>query len=215
MPSMDKSSLCQLLASLFSPPDGEMVNLVCRGTVYSFFKNLGQAWGADEGALEGFQIDKTLEALLTLLREEYDRLFSETGKEKISLVESVYRPWSQDPSCGLAFAKETGLLMGDSAVHLSRVYQGCGLEIAEPLKGMPDHLIVELEFLSYLYQWAEDKDVGTFIKHHFDWIPLLIERGRAAHPHPFYGSLLEFLGLFVEAERERLETENNGKKNVF
>ena len=212
---MDKESLCQLLASFFSPPDEEMVDLVCQGTVYSFFKNHVQAWGSDESVLEGFQTGGTPEVLLTLLREEYDRLFSETGREKISLVESVYKPWSQDPSCGLSFAKETGLLMGDSAVHLSCVYQGCGLEVAEPLKGMPDHLIVELEFLSCLYRWAEDKDIGTFIKYHLDWIPLLIERGQAAHPHPFYGSLLEFLGLFVEAERERLETENNGKKGVL
>ena len=215
MPSLDKALLCQLLTSLFSPPDEEMVDLVCQGAVYSFLKNHVQTLGADEGVLEGFQTDETPEVLLTLLREEYIRLFSETGKERISLVESVYKPWSQDPRCGLSFAKETGLLMGDSAVHLSRVYQECGLEVAEPLKGMPDHLIVELEFLSCLYRWAEDNNIGTFIRHHLDWIPLLIERGQAAHPLPFYGGLLEFLGLFVEAEEERLETENHGKKDVL
>ena len=215
MPSMGKESLCHLLASLFSPPDEEMVDLVCQGVVHSSFKNHVQAWGSDGSVLEGFQTDKTPEVLLTLLREEYDRLFSETGKERISLVESVYKPWSQDLSCGLSFAKETGLLMGDSAVHLSRVYQECGLEVAEPLKGMPDHLIVELEFLSCLYRWAEDKEIEMFFKHHLDWIPLLIERGQAAHPLPFYASLLEFLGLFVEVERERLEKENNGKKDIL
>ena len=62
--------------------------------------------------------------------------------------------------------------MGDSAIHLLTIFQQCGLEVAEPFKGMPDHIIIELEFLSYLYQEAGDREIKRFIEDHLDWIPL-------------------------------------------
>ena len=49
--------------------------------------------------------------------------------------------------------------MGDSAMHLLEIYRQCGLEVAEEFKGCPDHIVLELEFLSYLYRWATDMEV--------------------------------------------------------
>ena len=85
--------------------------------------------------LKGFLTQSPPQILLMDLKEEYDRLFSDTGEERISLVESFYKPWTQDPHCSLPFAKEKGFLMGDSAIHLSTLFQHCGLEVEDPLKG--------------------------------------------------------------------------------
>ena len=104
--------------------------------------------------------------------------------------------------------------MGDSALHLLEIYHQCGLEVSEEFKGCPDHIAMELEFLSYLYQQATDIEIKTFIEDHLDWIPLLREEFNRFHPHRFYGSTLEVLDLFLNKERERLEVEGNGKKKI-
>ncbi|OGP54089.1 MAG: hypothetical protein A2Y65_12750 [Deltaproteobacteria bacterium RBG_13_52_11] len=104
--------------------------------------------------------------------------------------------------------------MGDSAIHLLEIYRACNLEITEEFKGCPDHIVMELEFLFYLYQSATDIEIKTFIEDHMDWIPLLKEEFKRFHPHPFYVSTLEVLDLFLNRERERLEVEDNGKKKI-
>ena len=187
---------------------------IYQGNFYSFFKPYVQSWGGDNRILEGFRTEEAPEIFSKNLKEEYDRLFYDLRSEKISLVESFYKPWTRDPRCSLPFAAEKGLMMGDSALHLSTVYQECGLEIAEVFQGTPDHLVLELEFLSYLYRWGSDKEIKIFIADHLDWIPLLKGDLEKVHPHPFYGSLLEVLDLFLRKERERLEKKNNGEESI-
>ena len=104
--------------------------------------------------------------------------------------------------------------MGDSAVHLSALFQQSGMEVAEPFKGMPDHIVIELELLSYLYQEAGDREIKSFIEDHLDWIPSLRESIENGHAHPFYISLIEVLDLFVDLEKKRLEKESDGKKDI-
>jgi TorA maturation chaperone TorD len=161
--------------------------------------------------LEGLLPERDPETIFRDLKEEHDRLFtSGTGKENISLVESFYKPWTQDPHCPLPFATEKGLLMGDSALHLLAIYQQCGLELDGEYRGMPDHLVMELEFLSFLYQRATDKEIKRFIEDHLDWIPLLREKFKEFRSHPFYRSALEVLLLFLRKEKERLEVACHG-----
>ena len=199
MQDKGKAFFCQILSSLFCPPDQGMVEQLNQGHLHAFFKSYAQ-WPP--------------QILLRDLKEEHHRLFSDTGDERISLVESYYKPWSQDPHCSLPFAKEKGFLMGDSAIHLSTIFQYCRLEVAEPFKGMPDHIIIELEFLSYLYQEAGDEEIERFIKDHLDWIPFLKESFEKAHAHPFYISLIEILALFINREKGRLEKMSDGKKDI-
>jgi TorA maturation chaperone TorD len=104
--------------------------------------------------------------------------------------------------------------MGDSAIHLSTIFQHCGLEVAGPFKGMPDHILIELEFLSYLYREAGDVEIERFIKDHLDWIPFLKESFEKARAHPFYISLIEILDLFINQEKGRLEKKSDGKKDI-
>ncbi len=211
MTNAERERFLEILACLFSPPDREMVELVHQGNIYSFFHHYFQIWGEDTNILEGFLMERGPEIIFRDLKEEYGRLFSsEAGSEKISLVESFYKPWTQDPHCPLPFATEKGLLMGDSALHLLALYKQCGLEVEGEYQGMPDHLIMELEFLSYLYRWKKDKEIKGFIEDHLHWITLLREKFKEFHSHPFYRSTLEVLLLFLRKEKERLEVECHG-----
>ena len=57
-----------------------------------------------------------------LLQGEYERLFGQWEGERISLVESTYKPWTTDKECGMVFAASKGLVMGDSALHMQELY---------------------------------------------------------------------------------------------
>lgn len=210
-----KAFFCEILSSLFCPPDQEMVLPFARGHFHSFFKSYVQSEEGGIEMLKGFLPEGSPQDLLRDLKKEYNRLFSDTGKERISLVESFYKPWTQDPHCLLPFAKEKGFLMGDSALHLLTLFDQCGIEVSDSFKSRPDHLIIELEFLSYLYQRAEDETIERFIKDHLDWIPFLKEACERAKAHPFYISLIDVLNLFVQKEKERLEGRRDGKKEIY
>jgi TorA maturation chaperone TorD len=211
MTNEEKERFSEMLACLFSPPDREMVELVRQGNIHSLFLHYFQIWGENTNLLEGFLTTGGPEIIFRDLKEEYGRLFSpEAGSEKISLVESFYKPWTQDPHCPLSFATEKGLLMGDSALHLLALYEQCGLEVEGEYRGMPDHLAMELEFLSFLYQRATDKEIRGFIEDHLNWMTLLREKFKEFHSHPFYRSALEVLLLFLRKEKERLEVECHG-----
>jgi TorA maturation chaperone TorD len=214
MPDKGKAFLCQILSFLFCPPDQEVMEQVNQGHLYGFFENVVQSWGGEIEILKGFLTQSPPQIFLQELKEDYDRLFSDTGNERISLVESFYKPWTQDPHCSLPFAKEKGFLMGDSAVHLSTLFQLCGIQVSGAFKGMPDHIVIELEFLSYLYQEAGDREIKSFLEDHLDWIPSLRERIENGHAHPFYISLIKVLDLFVDLEKKRLERESDGTKDI-
>ncbi len=205
MTNREKEYFCQLLASLFYPPDLELVKQMHQRTLFTFFEKYIESIGGQKNILKGFLNEEGAENLFEDLRKEYDRLFSGLSQDSVSLAESFYKPWTADPHCPLPFASERGLLMGDSALHLLEVYHQCGLEASGEFKGCPDHLAMELEFLSYLYRWATDIEIKMFIEDHLNWISLLKEEMDQRHPHPFYVGVLEILVLFLKRERERLE----------
>lgn len=197
----EKALFCELISSFFLPPTFEMAEQISGGQYYLFFKNFFSKSNENDKMMKGFLSEKNPDLLLIELEKEYDRLFSENGGEKILLVESYYKPWTRDPSCLLPFARERGFLMGDSAIHLLDLFRYYGLEIDKTFQGMPDHLVIELEFLSYLYKKKDEEAVKCFILDHLDWIPLLRDELKKTHPHPFYLSSLEILDQFLISEK--------------
>ncbi len=214
MTGQEKETIFQLLASLFCPPDQEMVEQIRGEAFRSFLGRCVKSCGGDSDLLNGFLTEGDPGILLKDLGEEYSRLFSELNEEGLSLVESFYKPWTLDLHCTLPFASQRGLWMGDSALHLLEIYRQCGLEVADEWKGAPDHLVLELDFLSTLYRRATDREVEQFIQDHLDWIPLLKEEIERSDPHPFYRSALEVLDLFLGQERRRQEEKRNGEKTI-
>ncbi len=212
MTQSEKDLLCELLASLLSPPGPELPE---EGRVLrSLFQETVHSCGGDSGVLAGLVLEGDADTLTGEMRDEYDRLFSRGRGEGVSLVESCYKPWTQDPRCSLSFASEQGLLMGDSAVHLLDVYRQFGLEVAEEFSAVPDHLVMELEFLACLYRWGTDAQVQLFVRDHLDWLPSMLDELEKVRPHSFYRSLMEVLDLFLRTERKRLEIGNDGEKSI-
>lgn len=89
----------------------------------------------------------------------------------VSLEESVYKPWTEDPSHPLRGAR--GLAHGDPARHMERILKNFGMALhAESLQS-PDHVAVLLEFLAFLLEERSLQEAAAFCKDHLDWMPAL------------------------------------------
>jgi len=199
------------MAGLFSPPERELIDGIREEEVFSFLTDAMKSRGGDPALLIGFQTGGSPQDLHFELKGEYGRLFSGRGEKSISLVESPYKPWTQDGECRLSFAREKGLLRGDSALHMAAIFRDSGMEVPQRFGACPDHLVLQLEFLSALYAEATDREVRQFIQDHLDWIPQLKKEMMRFQPHPFYVSAVELLDLFLNHERDRLERFDHGE----
>ncbi|MEW6333686.1 MAG: molecular chaperone TorD family protein, partial [Thermodesulfobacteriota bacterium] len=206
MTNGEKERFCAFAAALFAPPAGAIVDELQRKELRSLIGEYARKWGGDRIRPEGFIPAADREELLSTLQREYTRLFGPWG-EKISLVESTYKRWTGDEECQMVFAASKGLIMGDHALHMQELYRRSSLEIPAEYRSMPDHLVLELEFLALLYRHAPDEAIEGFIGDHLDWIPELREKVEKAEPHPFYENAVALLHLFLQHE-----TENNKVK---
>ena len=202
MTNGEKERFCAFTASLFAPPDETMVDDLQQDELLSVIGEYVRKWGGDGQLPTGFIHGADKEETLCALQGEYTRLFGE-WEEKISLVESTYKPWTKDKQCGMVFAASTGLLMGDYALHMLELYRQSSLEVPEAYRSRPDHLVLELEFLALMYRSASDEQIDRFIGDHLDWIPELKEAMEKAKPHPFYGNAVELLHLFLQNETKK------------
>jgi TorA maturation chaperone TorD len=212
MTAREKERFCELMAALLSPPEVEGVEEI-RGGV-SILEDSVRSWGGDAALLLGLKTADEPEMLSRELGGEYDRLFGGKAGESVSLVESSYKPWTQDAECHLSFAREKGLLMGDSALHMAHIFRHSGVDLPDSFRSCPDHLVLELQFLSALYGEATDREVKQFIHDHLDWIPQIKENLIRLGPHPFYLSAMELLDGFLGHENIRLEIRDDGKKSL-
>lgn len=211
MTNAEKERFCLLAASLLAPPDeGFLADLRQEG-LRSLLGAYARQWGADERLAEG--LVQGGNSSLPVLREEYSRLFG-AWQEKISLVESTYKPWTGDRQCGMVFAASKGLVMGDPALHMRELYRQSSLEVPEEYRSMPDHLCLEMEFLALLYRWAAPEQIARFIADHLDWIAEFEESVGKAAAHPFYRSAVELLHLFLRCETRNGKVTDHGQKTI-
>ena len=193
----NKERFCTALAAFFSPPDESLAEF--------------SQWVAP-GKKEG---DGDFDRFLANLKREYDRLFADLAGERISLVESTYKPWTVDETCPLSIAGEKGLLMGDPALHMLEISRALGLEAPEEFRSTPDHLVLELELLSWLYQTGTESQVQKFVEDHLDWIPDLRRKLEEADAQSFYRGAAEQLDRFLKEEKERWKDRDDGPQSVY
>ena len=188
-----------------------MVEEILHGQALSFLEGYSRSSGKGPSSPGPFQPGWESDFHFRELRKEYHRLFLDPQGASISLAESFYKPWTQDPLCHLPFGREKGFLLGDSALHMQALFENLGLEVPEEFRACPDHLALEMEFLSLLYRWSADRAIKRFIEDHLDWLPQLKEKLSEAQAHPVYAGAVEALGHFLDQERRRLTAENTEK----
>jgi TorA maturation chaperone TorD len=213
MTNGEKERFCAFAAALFAPPAGAIVDELQQKELRSLIGEYARKWGGDGKLQEGFIPEACREEILTTLQGEYTRLFGPWG-EKISLVESTYKTWTTDKACQMVFAASKGLLMGDYALHMLELYRRSSLEVPEEYRSMPDHLVLEMEFLALMYRHAPDEQIERFIRDHLDWIPKLRGAMEKAKPHPFYRNAVELLHLFLQHETKYGKEKDHGKKKI-
>ena len=165
------STLYAQLSEFFKEPSAGFIADVASGRLAGFFDEqlrlleldpapcAGLAPGADVGARLG---------------NEYRRLFRGPLPPYVVPVESVYKKWAGDPGCDLPLARQKGFLMGDPAVDMLRRYRDEGIAIPDELSSMPDHVALELEYLSFLCLRGDADACREFLTRHLDWLDDLV-----------------------------------------
>jgi TorA maturation chaperone TorD len=163
---------------------------------------LGDYSGVDERDREFLRETYTLESLLEL----YTASMAPVGHMTLQPVESLYKPWTDDDKSYPLMHGKKGFLMGDPALHMLALYRHLAFKIPEEFKAQPDHLILELELLSALYENCPHTMVLQFMKDHLDWVPDLLAKCKELNIASFYYSVFRILDAFVKQERSRLES---------
>jgi putative dimethyl sulfoxide reductase chaperone len=214
MTNVQKQEFCTFAAALMAPPDPALLEDLRQTGLREQITEYVREWGSGGPVTSQFTEDSQGDDLLSSLQREYGRLFGEHEGARISLVESTYKPWTLDKSCGMVFAASTGLLMGDPAAHMLNIYERLSLEFPEDFRSTPDHLILEVELLAMLYQSASQDVIEGFIKDHLDWIPELSKQMEMADAHPFYRNAVEMIRLFVKNESDIMKGTHHGEKRI-
>ena len=188
--------------------DGRADNALARGRVYGLLASVFRA-EPDEAFIDELRSPRFAGALASLQADfgsdftqlssnelaenlgiEFTRLFIGPGQH-ISPHESIY----------VEVDGEAGGLYGAITVKVKKFIETTGLVYDDAFTGLPDHVSVELEFMSKLCEfesekWADGDDVGAryclsvqkmFAEEHLlRWIPDFCEQVMARADLPFY-----------------------------
>ena len=128
----------------------------------------------------------------------------------------------QAPPYGSVYLDEGNRVMGDSTRGVLDFYRWAGLNLDDGFTELPDHVVVELEFMYFLIHregsalarghadTAVDfaKLQSAFMQQHLArWIAPFCLRLRESAVHPFYLSLADRLAAYTERNEQHLQPE--------
>ena len=204
MNNMDKESFCTFMACLFSPPDDNFLHMIRQSETSFFLEDYVRYWGGSPDLLSEFKPRCSARAFLEILRREYRRLFPGVPGAKRSMAHSLQSYWVSNAAFLSRPGGGKGLRREGSAFEFAAVYRQASPKNPKGRSVSADHLVVELEFLSFLYQAGTDEQIRKYLLTHLDEVPELREEFTRFHAHPFYQKAVEILDLFLKAERKRL-----------
>lgn len=183
------------LSEFFKEPTEEFADDVASGRLLNFLSEVFSQFGRDKSILASLSVS---DDVYTTLKNEYRRLFLGPLQPYIVPVESVYKKWSNDPECKLTIAAEKGYLMGDPAIDMIKRYQDHGIVIPDKYSSMPDHIALELEYMSFLCRNADVEKQREFGSIHLDWVDELLEEIKNfKQGSKFYSACVEITALII------------------
>jgi len=196
-----RASIYNLLAELLMPPTAEnWEELTSPGTAEWLQSELAEL-GCNlplPAMVGGEQLD-----LAAAGDAYYHSLAHPLGQSALP-IESIYKPWTTDPSCELSIASEKGYLGGDASAHLADIYKALDLAIPPEYSHAPDHLGLELSLMALLVENGSREQQSLFLSQHLDWLPDLLEAADARGIHSLYRDLLVFARDFIAWDRVNL-----------
>jgi len=177
------SELFAQLSEFFKEPTEEFASDVASGRLLKYFKGIFSGLGHEPSLISGLMMRGDVYAAL---RDEYRKLFIGPLPPYIVPVESIYKKWTKDPECRLPIAGEKGYLMGDPAIDMINRYNTHGIAIPDKYSSMPDHIALELEYMSFLCGNADVAEQREFASTHLDWTDELSKDIRNLGGNNFY-----------------------------
>ena len=116
------------------------------------------------------------------------------------------------PPYGSVYLDDGGRVMGDSTMQVIEIYQKEGLSRNDDFKDLPDHIAVEMEFMSYLifkeresleksdldtareYMNKQESFLNTFIR---SWVPPFCKKIKEGTENGFYKALSDCVLIFI------------------
>ncbi len=137
-----RASLYSLMAQALNYPDQDLIESLCRGEYAAGVLDALQILGIDgmEKVIDPLQgkytkADCDQQTLLLEIERDYTWMCFASKPRLVYLFESVYKE---------------GKLFDESTFRIARLYYDAGLKVEETFSLPPDHIAVELEFMSFL-----------------------------------------------------------------
>ncbi len=159
------------------------------------------------GAVEGVASPpRSLEEL----KQAYWDAFANPLSDRVTPVESVYRPWSEASTTDAGMGGARGYLLSDRALHLLELYRLTGVAVPAGFEAMPDHLALELEFMALLCRRGHPAEQARFLEDHLSWLDDLAQDARRREIPVFYAAVLELAASLVRWDAAHLHQAREG-----
>jgi TorA maturation chaperone TorD len=203
-----RAQVYEVLATLYlQPPSRELVTALLGLAESPALADLSS--GAAAESLRRYALSYTGE--LEALQQEFHDLFTVPLGRYVTPYESVYRD-----ARVVGEERVRGLLMGPSALAVLHAYRDNGFTVSPDCSELPDHIGVELSFMSLLCrrerearQAGDDATVRPLLEcelrfledHLLRWVPQLRARIAALAPSEFYRGVAFLTEDFLSADR--------------
>jgi TorA maturation chaperone TorD len=136
---------------------------------------------------------------LEAIKKDLELKSGETAQEILDEFNSLLRyPGGKLPPLESLFAEAGGI---DVAGSVSEFYARAGLTIGEEFDVPPDHLSLELLFISYLVGTSDLDLVENFLDEHIvNWVPYYCEELKRQARTVFYREIAEIAKKFLQDE---------------
>ena len=149
----------------------------------------------DEEALDAVRQDFSLDSKESLeqISEDFDLLFS-ISHGRLQPIESLF-----------------ALAINIGYADVYECYAGTGLAIDDSYEVAPDHLAIELLFMSYLIENNKTELEKNFLEQHLmNWVPYYCEQISTEAKTAFYRKIAEIVKTFLTAEYEEYMDDDYG-----